>query len=91
MLFGLIYGLKFLPLLTPLEIVVFIRFDIWFEMPSSTHSPRGSSVIRFEIWFEMPSSTHPPEVVVLFGLIYGLKCLPLLPPLEVVMLFGFEI
>ena len=40
---------------------------------------------------EIPSFTHPLEVVMLFGLIYGLKFLPLLTPLEVVRLFGPEI
>ena len=44
----------------------------------------------FDIWFEIPSFTHPLEVVMLFGLVYGLKFLPLLTLLEVVMLFGPE-
>ena len=45
-------------------------------------------LIQCDIWFEIPSFTHPLEVVMLFGLLYGLKFLPLLTPLEVVMLFG---
>jgi hypothetical protein len=50
------------------------------EIPSFTHPPRGSNVIRIDIRFEIPSFTHPLEVVMLFGLIYGLKFLPLLTP-----------
>jgi hypothetical protein len=61
MLFGLIYGLKFLHLLTPPEVVMFVRIDIQFEIPSFTHPPRGSNVVRFDIWFEIPSFTHPPR------------------------------
>ena len=53
---------------------------IFFEIPSVTHPRRGSGVIRFDIRFEIPFSTHPLEVVVLFGLIYSLKFLPLLTP-----------
>jgi hypothetical protein len=91
MLFGLIYGLKFLPLLTPLRGSNAVRFDIWFEIPSFTHPLEVVLLIRFVIWFEIPSFTHPLEVVTLFGLLYGLKFLPLLTPLEVVMLIQFDI
>ena len=65
-----------------------VRIDIRFEIPSLP--PRGGNIVRIDIRFEIPSFTHPLEVVILFRLIYGLKCLPLLTPLEVVILFGLK-
>ena len=59
---------------------MFIRFDIWFEIPASTHPLE--EVVLFDLIYGLkflPLLT-PLEVVVLFSLIYGLQFLPLLTP-----------
>ena len=57
-------------------------YSVWYMVWNSFlySPPRGSNTVRFDIWFEIPSFTHLLEVVMLFGLLYGLKFLPLFTP-----------